>query len=195
MKVYKKLQVPNDSAWDRKTWRKHIHWRIKYFIDGVTNIFKWMPTIYKDRNFDDFFILKILQKKIEFQRSYLINSNRHTNIPHDNYWMTVVLNLLEREIQNYYSLEMYDYLDQHIDFELVEGSHDSYKMNRILIKENLDDYLNKYPSSIRKVMKKYKDIDLSHKETLALYVSKHNQEKCRNLLFEILKQKSECWWD
>jgi hypothetical protein len=40
MKEYKKLVLPKDSAWGRKTWRSYVHWRIKYFLDGVHNIIR-----------------------------------------------------------------------------------------------------------------------------------------------------------
>ena len=72
MKTYTKLPLPKDSAWDRKTWRSHVHWRIKYFIDGVSNIIRWIPTLYHDRDWDEYFILRMLQKKIEHQRAYLV---------------------------------------------------------------------------------------------------------------------------
>jgi hypothetical protein len=195
MKVYKKLQLPKDSAWDRKTWRRYAHWRIKFFIDGVKNLFRWAPIIYKDRDFDDYYILKMLQKKIEFQRQYLIDQNRHTHIDCDNYWMTLVLNLLEREIHNYYALEMYDYMDSTIKFVPFEDSDNSYKMEKITISENLDDYLNKYRLSKRIVIRKNKGKDFTDKETLAFYIGEYNSKKCRNLLFEILKNKSNQWWD
>ena len=98
MKTYNKLPLPKDTAWERKTWRKYIHRKIKYLIDGVHNIIRWIPFLFHDRDWDDYYILKMLQKKIEHQRNYLVNSNRHTRIDEDNYWMTVTLNLLEREI-------------------------------------------------------------------------------------------------
>ena len=95
MKIYHKLKLPKDSAWGRKTWRSYFHWKIKYFIDGIHNIIRWMPTLYHDRDWDEAFILRILQKKIEHQRAHLVQENRHTSVDNDNFWMTVVLNLIE----------------------------------------------------------------------------------------------------
>ena len=63
MKTYKQLPIPKDSDWDRNTLLSKLHWRIRYFFTGVKNIFKWMPTIYHDRDWDGDFILKILQKR------------------------------------------------------------------------------------------------------------------------------------
>jgi hypothetical protein len=107
MKQYTKLPIPIDTAWDvpRYKWQQYMHWRIKEFFRSIYNLIQWFPTIWKDRHWDDYFITKLLQKKIEFQRAYLVSENRHVNIDRDNYWMTVVLNLLERKHTEYYQME------------------------------------------------------------------------------------------
>ena len=80
MKKYKKLIVPNDSAWDRNWLWRNLHWRIRYFIIGVKNIFKWIPTLYKDKDWDSWYIYTILQKKnrVSKKRNYLRKSS-HRN--------------------------------------------------------------------------------------------------------------------
>jgi len=194
MKIYHKLKLPKDTAWERKTWRRYIHWKIKYFIDGIHNIIRWMPTLFHDRDWDDYFIIKLLQKKIEHQRNHLVNSNRHTRIDEDNYWMTVLLNLIEHEHESYYECEYLDYIKQDILFEDIENKSE-YKLLKVETKwEKLDNYLNKYPGSIRRVMKRYPDVIFT-KDILAMRVAQYNQEKCRNLIFEILKRYSNRWWD
>lgn len=195
MKTYTKLQLPKDSAWGRKTWRRYVHWKLKYFIDGVSNIIRWIPTLYHDRDWDDYFILKMLQKKIEHQRAHLVQENRHTNIDNDNYWMTVALNLIEREITEFYSLEKYEYMDVVIDFEPCEDRSMNYEMKTKIKEVYLDDYLKKYKSSIRRVMKIHRDKELRDKETLSMFVGIYNQQKNRKLLFTILERYSNRWWD
>ena len=64
MKTYSKLPIPEDTAWDRSTLYGRLHWRIRDFITSCHNLIKWFPTIWNDRDWDDSFILKILQKKI-----------------------------------------------------------------------------------------------------------------------------------
>jgi hypothetical protein len=195
MKVYTKLKLPHDSAFGRKTWRRFFHWRIVYFVEGIKNLLSWIPTIYKDKNWDDYYIFKVLQKKIEMQRAYLVNANRHTRIDEDNYWMTVVLNLIERQKECYYETEMYDYLDSEIKFVPTHHGKDQYEMVKETKREDLDNYLKKYPSAVRAVKRLNKKTNLSDKETLAFHVGKYNHDRCKNLIFEILKTKIECWWD
>ena len=133
MRQYSKLPIPETSAWDKKSYdpikwlynsrENHPAWLEKHFFDNYFNtksfvrdffaffkkLRKWLPVLWKDRNYDDHFIFEVLKKKIYYQREYLVANNRHTNIPDDNHWMTVCLNLIERIQDNYYGLEHLDY--------------------------------------------------------------------------------------
>jgi hypothetical protein len=195
MKIYTKLPIPKDSAWQRKTWRRYVHWRIKEFIDGFTNIIRWIPTLYKDRDWDDFYITKMLQTKIEFQRKYLVHHNRHLNIDIDNRNMTWILNLIERKHEDYYQLEKYDYEKSEIVFTPILDRPGLNTMDVIVHSEKWDEYLNKYPGATRRVKKLYSDKDLSDKQELTRYVAQYNQERCNKLIWRIMHEKSEQWWD
>ena len=184
---YTKLPIPKDTAWDtaRFKWGRYIHWRIRYFFQGVWNIIRWMPTIFHDRDWDDYYITKMLQKKLEFHRAHLVSENRHVNIDRDNYWMTVVLNLLERKHTEYYQLERYDYIV--LNDEDILGD---------ALSENLDEYVAKYPAAKRAALKKYSHHSrLEDKETISLYMGMIRQQKADDLIFEILKRHSAEWWD
>jgi hypothetical protein len=195
MKIYHKLTLPKDTAWERKTWRRYFHWKIKYFIDGIHNIIRWIPFLYHDRDWDDHFTLKLLQKKIEHQRKYLVEHNRHTRVDEDNYWMTVVLNLIEREKEEYYSIEHYNYMDLQITFKPSKHREDSYEVERKIKSEHLEDYLNKYKNVVKKVIKLNKGLSFDNADQIASFIASYNQDRCRNLLFEILKRYSNRWWD
>lgn len=168
MKTYKQLPIPEDSAWDINTLYSKLHWRIRYFFYGVKNIIRWIPTMYHDRDWDGDFILKILQKKIEFQRKELINANRHMGIDRDNRYMTLTLNLLERVRQDHYGLECMDYWDDNISFENILDKPDLKSIEIKTTGERFDEYLNKYPSSVRAITKEYGVIE--DKKTLCLKV-------------------------
>jgi hypothetical protein len=193
MKTYKQLPIPKDSAWSRNTLYGKLHWRIRYFLEGVKNIFKWMPTIYHDRDWDGNFILKILQKKIEFQRKELVSANRHVDIERDNRFMTLALNLLERVREEYYSLECMDYWHEKIEFNDVPDKPNLKSIEFVPISERFDEYLNKYPSSVRAIIKEHGVIE--DKKTLCLRVSYYNHNKANKLLFRVLEEKLAQWWD
>jgi hypothetical protein len=196
MKTYKKLTIPEDSAWNRKgvfalIWR-NLHWRIRYFLGGCKNIIRWIPTLYKDKDWDEWYILTILQKKIEFQRKEIIYANRHIDVDRDNRDMTIVLNLIERVKDEFYNTEYLDYEESEFRFEPVEGNKNLSSLEVDVLSERYDEFLKKYRSSVRKVLKQKPDLN---KKDLCFYVSKHNQEKAHNLLFKILKERMQWWWD
>ena len=196
MKTYKPLIIPEDSAWGRKTLSSRI-WRIlplgiRLFLTGCKNVIRWSPTIFKDRDWDHWHIYNILQKKIEFQRKELINANRHTDINRDNRDMTIVLNLIERVNEDYYGTEHLDYSKSKFRFEPIEGDDEYCTMEQDVISENYDEYIKKYPSSVRKVLKEKPDLD---KKDLCFWIAIHNQEKAHDLLHKVLKEKMRGWWD
>ena len=49
------------------------------FTYGVKNIIKWMPVIYKDRNWDQWFIYEILKTKLEHQAEYMLHHGHLEN--------------------------------------------------------------------------------------------------------------------
>lgn len=191
MKIYKKLIIPEDSAWDRNPLWKHLHWRIRNFFIGCKNIIKWAPTLFNDRDWDQYHIYTILQKKIEFQRKEIVYSNRSTRVWQDNRDMTIILNLLQRVKNGFYESEHTDYYESKVEFIPVEGKNLK-KMKLEVTSERYDEYLNKYKSSVRKVLKEENNLD---KDTLCMLVARHNQEKARKLLFNMLNEKIERWWD
>jgi hypothetical protein len=192
MKTYKQLPIPKDTAWDRNTLYGKLHWRIRYLIDGIKNIIRWMPTMYHDRDWDQWHIYNVLQKKIEFQRKELINANRHTDINRDNRDMTIVLNLIERVNEDFYGVEYLDYSESKFRFEPIEGDDEYYTMEQDVISENYDEYIKKYQSSVRKVLKEKPDLN---KKDLCFWVARHNEEKAHDLLHRILKERIRHWWD
>lgn len=192
MKTYKQLPIPKDSAWDRNTLYGKLHWRIRYVITGIKNIIRWTPTIYHDRDWDQWHIYNVLQKKIEFQRKELIRANRHTTINRDNRDMTIVLNLIERVNEDFYGVEYLDYSESKFRFEPIEGDDEYYTMEQDVISENYDEYIKKYQSSVRKVLKEKPDLN---KKDLCFWVARHNEEKAHDLLHRILKERIRYWWD
>lgn len=193
MKTYKKLEIPRDSDWERKTLFRMLHWRIRSFLTGCKNLIKWTPIIWKDRDWDGSYILKILQKKIEFQREYLVNSNRHIRIDSDNRDMTIVLNLLERVMDEYYQMECMDYWDSEFEFNEVPGKPNVKSLEINVKSERYDEFLSKYPSSVRAVIKE--EGEQKDKKTLCLLVSYYNHNKANKLLFRILQERLGYWWD
>lgn len=211
IKTYKQLTLPPDTAWDRKVYNpirlldrwlyrnfttswiyinldKYIFIPLDQFTTGIQNLIKWFPIIWKDRNWDHSYILEILQHKLILQREYLVSNNRHTMVDMDNKYITICLNLIERMKEDYYELEHYDYIDEDIWWTK------DYSLESKINKENLDEYFAKYPLIVRRILNRKPGLN-KKRMLLASKVADMNQQRCKRLLFKILNEKIEGWWD
>jgi hypothetical protein len=59
--------------------------------------------------------------------------------------------------------------------------------------ERYDEFLSKYSSSVRGVIKEYGE--QNDKESLCLLVSYYNHKKANKLIFRILEERLDYWWD
>jgi hypothetical protein len=200
MKTYKNLPIPKNNIWERTTWRSYTPNWLKKFIDGITNILKWSPLLYKDKNWDSTYIYNILEFKLLQQRNYLVKNNRHTSIPETNRDITICLNLIQRIKTEYYLDEHFNYYNINISSEPVDDNHKFYTIKSEITWENLDEFFNKYPKQYKNVLKKYynsinKNNDPDTKLSIARYISQENETKAKNLLFKILNERIGYWWD
>ena len=51
--------------------------KIKNILIGLKNIWKWRKVIYKDRNWDYWFVYEVLKTKLKFQAEYLHKHGMH----------------------------------------------------------------------------------------------------------------------
>lgn len=231
-RVFKKLPLPETSVWDKKTYdpilwfykRKEswsntsekifdIWFAPKRFLRETWRFLKrlkvWIPILWRDRDWDDFYIFEILKTKILTQRKYLVENYRHTSIPQVNRDMTTCLNLIERFQKSHYEIEQFDFIEYDSNFVKVDGESDEgedvYTLNSKVIRDDLLGYLNKYPKERDKAIKEMKSernedlgdyVDNSEsRQKLALHLSRKMHEKCRKLIFRIMDEKIEGWWD
>lgn len=232
LKRYEKLSLPKTSAWDEKTYdpilwiyKKRDSWsnRAEMFFEiwfGPKRFLKeawrflkrlwiWAPVLWRDRDWDDFYIFEILKTKIMTQRKYLVENYRHTSIPFTNRDMTICLNLIERFQKSYYEIEYFDFIEYDSNFVKVEGESfegkDVYTLERNARWDNLIEYIDKYPRERDRaidIIKSKKTDDVSDyrqngesRQLLAHYISGQMHEKCKKLIFRIMEHKIEGWWD
>ena len=216
MKTHKQLTVPETSAWDKKShsplllFRRAIYnkWphsfldrnMDKYIFDpyyniknGLISLWTWKSVIWKDRHWDDHYILEVLKHKLILQRKELVSANRHTSIPQTNRDITICLNLIERIQEEYYNMEYMDYFVSDYTWE----DYDETGSKQLVIDEisnTADDYFKIHRSTVKKCLKKDRNL-LFDKKRLAMAVSLENQKKCQALLFRILSERINWWWD
>ena len=86
-----------------------------------------------------------------------------------------------------------DYWHDTISFEDVPDNKNLKSIEIETIAERFDEYLNKYPSSVRTIIKEHgKQGD---KKRLCLMVSYYNHKKANKILFRVLEERLNQWWD
>ena len=117
---------------------------MRNIIAGIKNIIKWFPIIWKDRNWDHFYLYDILKHKLIFMAEHMYNKGYHEFSKQDGDRMMLCVRLIDK-VQNE------DYMNELIN-------NDNITLEGIQKAEN-----------------------------------KHN--KAKKLLFKILEQNIERWWD
>jgi hypothetical protein len=188
------LPIPSDSAWERKTWKHYTPIWFNEIVVGISNIVKWAPTIYKDRDWDKYYIFEMLKFKLIQQRKELVEANRHMGVEAINRDITICLNLIERILDETYNLEYQDYVREKIWWS--DNGDDTSTYNSEILDENFAGYFLKYQNQTRRLLKKDPELALEeNKMRLALRLSHLNQSRCQALLFKILNEKINHWWD
>lgn len=184
----------------RLWWKFEGRYYHKDFIEGVKNLWKWFPVIWKDRDWDTFFIYEIIRIKLNNQANYIGYHDRHTRAKRDSELMKLSARLIERCQNEFYDLEYMDYHDTKYDFVPTDETEQWYKMEDKLVSENFDDYFKKYPIQYKKVLSGEVNRFIGEpgekdKKIIAMEIAHENQDRCRKLLFKIMERHIEGWWD
>jgi hypothetical protein len=169
------------------------------FITNIKNVWYWLPIVWHDRNWDYSFIYLILQHKLKAQAKYMDNKGTHLYSKRDAEVMMTCVKLIDKVKYEYYRFEPLDYYtDKHWFTPDLEMLGENYGEN---FEENFDDYFARYPLIYKKVLKgegpfKITGInpkDIKHK--MAMNIAHINSYRAQNLLFKILNENINKWWD
>ena len=171
------------------------------FINGLKNLWRWLPTIWRDRDWDHSFIYSILAKKLEFQADYMNRKSRHLNSRRDAEKVKLVAKLIRLHQEDFYGTEYTDYHQTDYDFVPTDETKKWFRMETTLVSENFDDYFKKYPRQYRRVINgevnhfiKTSE-DLQDKKLIALTIAHENEIRCKKLIFTIMHDNIDFWWD
>lgn len=189
-------------------WSK-IGYKVRGFFTSVGNLIKWFPVIWKDRDWDDHYIFEVFKFKLEKQSKYIKEKGFHTNSDLDAKRMMLCVKLMEKVQEEFYVMEYMDYEDKDFFFvptgDDIEDDLSGYYMETRLKKENLNDFFKKYPLVYKKIVtnKKYQIFKIDNedltsydvKSRIALNIGRYNHERARKLLFKVLSENIESWWN
>ena len=189
-------------------WSKIVY-KVRGFFTSVGNLIKWFPIIWKDRDWDDHYIFEVFKFKLEKQAKYIKEKGFHTNSDLDAKRMMLCVKLMEKVQEEFYVMEYMDYEDKDFFFvptgDDIEDDLGGYYMETRLKKENLNDFFKKYPLVYKKIVtnKKHQIFKIDNedltsydvKSRIALNIGRYNHERARKLLFKVLSENIERWWN
>jgi len=187
------------TIWEKISlwWRfdgKYTHYKV---YNGVKNLIKWFKIVWKDRDYDDSFIFDVLKFKIENTANYIEKTNRFVGSEYEVTRMRLCVKLIERIQSEHYGMEYMDFEETKYKFVPVEGKdlngESFYEMKSEVVKDELEDFFKKYPNTYKNIIKK-NGSDVSN-HYVAIQIGRHNQEKAKRLLFNVLNKHIESWWD
>jgi hypothetical protein len=179
-------------------WDNEAQFYPKDFKSGVKNLWYWLPIIWKDRNWDHQFIFDILSHKLKAQSAYIGGRDIHQNAKRDAEVMMTCVRLIEKVSSEWYSMEYMDYHKTKHWFEPVSDKPGYSSWESRELEENLDDYFAKYPLIYKRVMNGegwFKIDNENDKQRIAMNIAHINHDRARKLLFKLMEQNIEGWWD
>jgi hypothetical protein len=164
-------------------------YRIKQFFRRLRNLYRWLPIVCKDQDWDHYFIYEVLKFKLKNQAEYIGKRGVHLSAKRDAQIMMTCVRLIEKIQDEYYASEYFEYYKSHLEFKKLENS-ELFEITETVTSEALEGYFKKYPLIYRLVP------DLAApKSRIAFQMAKINQERAHKLLFKIIQENIQSWWD
>lgn len=194
-----------EKIYDKVYW-KTIGWRIKEFRSSVKKLIRWFPIIWKDRDWDDHYIWEIMKNKLRWQAKYIGDRDWHTRAAMDAKRMRLCASLIDKVQDEFYGGEYMDYHESKFDFLDIPDKPDYKQLHTEITSERFDDYFKKYPLVYKKVLANKElqifgiearegETEVDAKQRIAMNIGRYNHERARKLLFKIMEENIEGWWD
>jgi hypothetical protein len=171
----------------------------KEVITGIKNLWYWFPIVWKDRNWDSHYIFEIFKHKLKAQSKYIGSRDLHVTAKRDAEVMMTCVRLMKLVQDEHYSSEYTDFHKTKHWFEDVSDKPGYVSWESKLMKENFDDYFKKYPLIHKRVIngegvfgREGREDD---KQIIAMNIAHINHDRARKLLFKIMEENIEGWWD
>jgi len=185
----------NQWYWKLYRWCKwKLPYQHKYFIYGIKNLWKWLPIVWKDRDWDSDYIFNPLKFKIQNTADHIEKNKRFVGWEDEVRYMRICVKLIDRIQNQYYVDEMHQYWETNIRMEPMGDGTSSLEFDDVRV--DLDIYLSKYPNDKRRTLKSKRADNVGDSDkSLAILMAFMRHERARKLLFDIIQDKIERWWD
>lgn len=185
---------------------KTIGWRSKELGRSVKSLIRWFPIVWKDRDWDDHFIWELMKNKLRWQAKYIGDRDWHTRAQMDAKRMRLCANLMDKVQDEFYPMEYMDYHESNINFSDIPNKPGYKELYIKTLSEKFDEYFKKYPLVYKKILADKKlqvfritadegETETDIKQRIAMNIGHYNHNRARKLLFRIMEENIECWWD
>lgn len=191
------ITLKNIQDW----WWMNIGYRIRNFFRSIKNVIRWFPIIWKDKDWDDSYIFKILKFKLQNQAKYIGDRDWHESAKRDAEIMLLCTRLIDKLVNDDYGIEYFDYHETKFRFIDIPDKPGYKEMLFDEISEHYDDYFKKYPLIYKRVINGEQWIPLKDREEkeikhlIAMNIAHINEKRVSKLLFKILEENIQKWWD
>ena len=186
----------NEWYWKVYRW---FRWDAKHFhrdiAQGFKNLWRWFPIIWKDRDWDDHYIFEPLKFKLKNTAKYFEKNQRFVGWENEVRYMRICQTLINRIQDEYYKMEHYEFHEFKIDF--VPTENNTYEMKSTTTRDDSHTYVSKYPRTKKMVLSNphYNPLTKRGDKGIALAMGIERHNRAKKLLFKILEQRIEHWWD
>jgi hypothetical protein len=180
-------------------WKFEGRYYHKQLYYGIRNLIKWFPVIWKDRDWDQHYIYRVLEFKLTQQAYGIARRDIHTEAQCTAEKMLLCARLCKIQTEDLYGTEYLDYVELAHKFTPIEGG-EFYTYDSMIMKDNLDEYFAKYKRQHDRVLQGKvtwygKIADDTDRKEIAMCIAEENQRRSRRLLFRILDENIEGFWD
>jgi hypothetical protein len=155
----------------------------------IHNIIKWSPILWRDRDYDYWYILDSLQFKIKNTSKYIAKHKHYAGYKRDVERMNLCVRLLDKIQNNFYKFEYQDFCTNKVTI-LHDVETECELVKEISSSEHLNEYFNKYKREYKKIFDKEKTPVWN-----AVLLGNSIENKARRILFKIIEENIFNWWD
>jgi hypothetical protein len=207
----KKINITKEQIdkWQSSIWYRWVRWYQYTWLGkswfsikgGVPSLIRWFKIAWNDRNYDYHFIYTTLRFKLENTLKYIDRHERSVNYKYDVFWMQTCVDLIDKITgDETYELEYSKYKKTNMRFEPIKDTGTS-EIHLDILEDNLDGYFEKYPLCHKRAIEYIKNnqsrytVDHTDRGLVASTMGQLRHDKARGLLFQIMSDKIEHWWD
>lgn len=182
-------------------WLWHnIGWKIRDVYRSIKNVIRWLPVIWKDRDWDQHYIWEILKTKLKNQAKYIGNRDFHTRAKYDSERMMWCVRLINKIQEETYSSEYMDYHKSKYNWLDIEDKPDCKELKIEEISNNFNDYFLKHPLEYKRVINNPREQiwtlkDVNDSIRIAMNISHNREKRAKKILFTLLERHIDFWWE